>query len=356
MKIKLIDVGHPMPGRSWTNWVDGGKFAMPSSGLVSVASLSREHDEVEIVDEKVEGPVDPETLEADVVGLSFKTMYSARAYALADCLRARGKKVVLGGVHATNVPEEAAQHADVVCVGEGETAVAADPRRPRGGHREADVHRADVSARAALDAPLAAVRAAEERSLPRARGPERARVLVRLRVLPDAADVRLDLPPAEHRLARATRCEHLLQLDDKPVFFTENVFGAGDMNYVDELAGRLNGIGASYGCIVDWVMVKPELMQLLATNGCQLVCINLTGRRTKEELAAVKAISDAGMAIWGYIMFGFEEDTPDVFQGAIDTVNEYGIVCSTAHRALRPTRAPRWASASIARTGSPRAT
>ena len=48
-----------------------------------------------------------------------------------------------------------------------------------------------------------------------------------------------------------------------------------------------------------------------------------------EELAAVRAISDAGMDIWGYIMFGFEEDTPDVFQGAIDTVLEYGVVCTS---------------------------
>ncbi len=41
-------------------------------------------------------------------------------YAIADHLRARGVTVVLGGLHCTLVPEEAAAHADAVVVGEGE--------------------------------------------------------------------------------------------------------------------------------------------------------------------------------------------------------------------------------------------
>src|SRR5690606_2560310 len=105
--------------------------------------------------------------------------------------------------------------------------------------------------------------------------------------------------------------------------------GAGDMGYVRELSGRLHAAGVRYGVIIDWVMVTPELTTLLAANGCQLVCINLTGRREPAELASVRAIHDAGMDMWGYIMFGFEEDTPDVFQGAIDTVHEYGVVCAS---------------------------
>jgi len=328
MKIKLIDVGHPMPGRSWTNWVEGTRFAMPSSGLVSIASLSRPHDEVEIIDEKVEGPVDPETLTADVVGLSFKSMYSERAYALADRLRARGMKVVLGGVHVTNVPAEAALHADVVCVGEGETLW-----RPILDDLEAGKARPTYTAPMSPRGPLS--------TLPWQRFELLKNDRYLVHAVQSARGCSFDCEFCPTRLmfgstyrqrnidSLVAEVEHLLKLDDKPVFFTENVFGAGELRYVEELTGRLNGLGARYGCIVDWVMVRPELMQLLARNGCKLVCINLTGRRTPEELAAVKAISDAGMEIWGYIMFGFEEDTPDVFQGAVNTVNEFGIRCTT---------------------------
>jgi radical SAM superfamily enzyme YgiQ (UPF0313 family) len=129
--------------------------------------------------------------------------------------------------------------------------------------------------------------------------------------------------------ALVAEVEHLLRLEDKPVFFTENVFGAGDLRFVEELAGRLHALGCRYGVIVDWVMVKPELMKLLARNGCLLVCINTTGRRDPAELAALRSIAETGMDIWGYFMFGFEEDGPDVFQGAVDTIDEYGIVCSS---------------------------
>jgi radical SAM superfamily enzyme YgiQ (UPF0313 family) len=42
------------------------------------------------------------------------------AYRLADALRSRGIPVVLGGLHATALPDEAAAHCDAVVVGEGE--------------------------------------------------------------------------------------------------------------------------------------------------------------------------------------------------------------------------------------------
>lgn len=48
------------------------------------------------------------------------TSQSERAYQIADRFRARGKKVVLGGVHPTILPEEAREHADAVVIGEAE--------------------------------------------------------------------------------------------------------------------------------------------------------------------------------------------------------------------------------------------
>lgn len=57
---------------------------------------------------------------ADLVGITAPTPSALHAYALADEFRRRGVKVVLGGPHATALPEEAAQHADAVVVGEAE--------------------------------------------------------------------------------------------------------------------------------------------------------------------------------------------------------------------------------------------
>src|SRR5512147_2510207 len=61
---------------------------------------------VEILDEGIQH-VDPERIEADLVGITAITGNAPRAYQLADRLRARGNPVVLGGPHPTLLPDEA---------------------------------------------------------------------------------------------------------------------------------------------------------------------------------------------------------------------------------------------------------
>ena len=56
----------------------------------------------------------------DLVGITALTVTANRAYAIADGFRAKGVKAVLGGIHPTVLPEEAARHADAVVVGEAE--------------------------------------------------------------------------------------------------------------------------------------------------------------------------------------------------------------------------------------------
>ena len=56
----------------------------------------------------------------DIVGLSICTSSSKRGYELADFFRDKGSYVIIGGHHATLVPEEAAGHADSVFTGSAE--------------------------------------------------------------------------------------------------------------------------------------------------------------------------------------------------------------------------------------------
>jgi radical SAM superfamily enzyme YgiQ (UPF0313 family) len=56
-----------------------------------------------------------------LVGISCATPNVTEAYRLADRFRQAGSTVVLGGVHASYMPEEAAAHADSVVVGEAES-------------------------------------------------------------------------------------------------------------------------------------------------------------------------------------------------------------------------------------------
>lgn len=56
----------------------------------------------------------------DLVGLPCLTETALRIYQIADEFRRRGKTVVIGGYHASALPEEAKQHADSVVIGEAE--------------------------------------------------------------------------------------------------------------------------------------------------------------------------------------------------------------------------------------------
>ncbi|MFA4904664.1 MAG: radical SAM protein [Desulfobaccales bacterium] len=94
------------------------KAFIPAITMPTLAALTPEDVEVQIVDEHVD-EVDLDA-KADLVGLTCHTFSASRAYELADEFRRRGRKVVLGGIHPTVLPEEAKEHADSVIIGEAE--------------------------------------------------------------------------------------------------------------------------------------------------------------------------------------------------------------------------------------------
>jgi len=61
-----------------------------------------------------------ELMKPDFVGITGTSITKDKAYQLADHARAKGFKVIIGGIHATIFPEEASKHADFVVKGEGE--------------------------------------------------------------------------------------------------------------------------------------------------------------------------------------------------------------------------------------------
>ena len=56
----------------------------------------------------------------DVVGITAMTATAQRAYELALLFKRNGAKVILGGIHPSVLPNEAAQFADAVVIGEAE--------------------------------------------------------------------------------------------------------------------------------------------------------------------------------------------------------------------------------------------
>ena len=95
----------------------GALFAARGSACRCSLHSPRQY-EVVLTDENIE-TIDFD-LKADLVGISAMTSYVNRGYEIADCFRARGVPVVMGGVHPSFMAREALTHCDAVVVGEAE--------------------------------------------------------------------------------------------------------------------------------------------------------------------------------------------------------------------------------------------
>jgi radical SAM superfamily enzyme YgiQ (UPF0313 family) len=113
---ELTRLGLTLPGFVERNRIIA---SLPSLGLLTLAGMTPraiDVDYLEVCDlADFDGNAD-----LDVAAISSFTAQIKEAYALADRLRSRGTRVILGGLHVTALPDEAAQHADSIVIGEGE--------------------------------------------------------------------------------------------------------------------------------------------------------------------------------------------------------------------------------------------
>lgn len=87
----------------------------PPLGLATLAGHFSAEDEIELIDQHVETLHTDDT--PDLVMLQVYITNAYRAYAIADAYRQRGVYVILGGLHVTALPAEAALHADSIFTG-----------------------------------------------------------------------------------------------------------------------------------------------------------------------------------------------------------------------------------------------
>jgi radical SAM superfamily enzyme YgiQ (UPF0313 family) len=90
----------------------------PPLGLATLAAYLDPDVEISLQDEHVE--ILDLNDEPELVVIQVYITNAYRAYEIADHYRARGAYVVLGGLHVTSLPNEAAPHADTIFLGPGE--------------------------------------------------------------------------------------------------------------------------------------------------------------------------------------------------------------------------------------------
>jgi radical SAM superfamily enzyme YgiQ (UPF0313 family) len=114
---ELLELGLTLPG-----FVERSKqvASLPSLGLLYLAAVTPGGHELSYYEAEGDGSEPAELYDCDLVAISTFSAQIFEAYAIADRLRARGVSVAMGGLHVSAEPEEAAEHADYVAIGEGE--------------------------------------------------------------------------------------------------------------------------------------------------------------------------------------------------------------------------------------------
>ncbi|MCM8794181.1 MAG: hypothetical protein NC819_00020 [Candidatus Omnitrophica bacterium] len=323
MKIKLIETGNARDDPFAQCWYTPGqkRFAVPLLALPVVAALTPDDVEIEIIDEKIRDVHfdDP----CDLACFSYKTKDAARTYRYADEFRKRGVPVILGGVHATRLPEEAAQHADSVVVGEAEgiwPQVMADFRKGR----------LQKMYRALKMVPL------ETAPIPRYDLLENDRYCVHPIQTSRGCLVGCEFCPIQEMFGGRSRCkpvdrvlaeiETVRRIDPtKDIFFVDEMFCGGQAGYQSRLLKEIRPLKIDFYCISDFKVINPAYVWDLAASGCKKLIINMPGTCLPQELKAVKAIQKLGVDVWGFFMFGFSFHDKTVFRKVVDFVRESGM-------------------------------
>lgn len=314
---------------------------MPNLGLVTVGTLIPPSEEVVYLDEEFMAPeeVAREITGAayDVVLLTAMDNQAVRAYELADLHRARGAKVVIGGFHASAMPDEALLHADAVVVGEAEEVfletlgdlLAGRPLKPL--YRPA--REVDLSRLPPVNVRLF------ERFVPRY---NKLPLLV-TRGCPNDCEFCsvTKLYGRRHRHKTVERVigdvRALKELSRHLMISVadENMFV--DRAYMRELLPALADEGVRYEAYTDLSIAgDPAFMELIRRSGCRelLVGFETVVRENLEAgapwkahrfdgyRAAIAAIQGAGLPIMGLFMLGFDGDPPDIFERVRDFILE----------------------------------
>jgi radical SAM superfamily enzyme YgiQ (UPF0313 family) len=115
--VKITFIKPNIGRREHSLYVDEGRMEPLMLGVL--AGLTPPDVETVLHDDRCEPiPFDEPT---DLVAITVETYTARRAYEIAATYRKRGVRVILGGMHPSFLPEESAQHADSVFLGDAET-------------------------------------------------------------------------------------------------------------------------------------------------------------------------------------------------------------------------------------------
>ncbi|HEX5169215.1 MAG TPA: radical SAM protein [Cyclobacteriaceae bacterium] len=336
MKVKLI-----LPALTEAEspfWRPIKYSLFPPLGLATLAAYLSPDDEVSLQDQHVETVNLNDQPDLVIIQVYITNAY--RAYSIADHYRGKKSFVILGGLHVTSLPEEAALHADTIFLGPGEETLPQFLKDFKSGHPQ----KRYFSSIRTLD-KIPAIR--------------RDLIKRHLYLVPNSIVVTRGCPhhcnfcykdaffeggksfytqQVDDALAEIERLpgRHLYFLDDHllgNVRFAEALFeGMKGMNRVFQSAATVDSI------------LRADLVEKAAAAGLRSLFVgfetftskNLEQSNKRQNLhkdykRAVKRLHSLGIMINGSFVFGLDDDDRDVFKRTVEWGVENGITTSTYH-------------------------
>lgn len=331
---EMLALGMSLPGlRTRAEALAG----LPALGLLTLAGMTPRHwtcsyhpsSETESLREDVL-KTDP-----DLIAVSALTASVLEAYEFCEALRTKEIPTVIGGIHATVLPDEAGKHATSVCVGDGESSwiqVLSDAEQGT----MKSVYRPKKPFDLA-DSPTPRFNLLRNKNPPRT--PQRWTIQTQ-RGCPWACEFcgasRL-LGPARFKPIEKIAQELAVigELDPTPwVELADDNTLAGRSDPL-QMLGQIEAAGIKYFTESDWrIGEDPSIVKALANSGCVQVLVGIESLtfqypgmgRKQPELDrvdnAIEALQDAGIVVNGCFIVGADGETDDSLDAMATFINQ----------------------------------
>jgi radical SAM superfamily enzyme YgiQ (UPF0313 family) len=317
----------PGRGRKKARGISGRAFQVPPLALGILAELTPPQYSIELVDENLRD-VDFSDV-PDLVAVTCLTASAPRAYEISRRFRELGAKVVLGGIHPSAVPLEAAEHSDCVAIGEAEGVW---PRLLE------DFRTGQMKRFYKGKKPSPSQIAVPKRDIFNAQGYFLKGTVQTSRGCPlgcDFCSVQRFFGRKFRFRSVASVVEEVRALATKFVTFVDDNI-AGSYPYAKELFAGLTPLNVKWICQAPISIGKDlDFLKLMHKAGCRGVfigfesimpdCLREVGKSVNivDKFGDyIKRIHDTGISIEGAFIFGFDHDDKGIFDRTLDFIHK----------------------------------
>lgn len=315
---------------------------MPSLGLLIMASFFPPEDELRYIEDQFyrtkKGDPSYFDEEFDLVLTSGFTLQAPRAYEIADHFRSKGSIVIMGGQHASSIPEEAKEHADSVVVGEGEDVFPALLEDLKNGCLKPFYYSGRNIPAEQLPSPRFDILEMTEKynkvAVQATRGCPYLCEFCSIKAVYGNKYRKKPVDMVIDEIAEAKKYFPNFHV----AFADENMMV--DKKYSKELVRRLIPLGITWEAYCDIsVADDDELLDLMREANCVELEIGIEtvnqaaldavspwkAKRAPNYKESIKKIQDHGVGVMGLFMIGFDQDDPGIFRKMWDFIKENDI-------------------------------